>query len=191
MAAETGFIIDGTRYEVPTLDTFTMDEAQVLYDYSGLGIEDFVPIAEPPAPPDNADQDAKAAYDELLAARDGELEALNRKLRNPGFLRALVHVAYQRGNPKFTPQRVREAVGASDHTQNWVAFIEEGLGDETVPPALTTEQTPSSPRSSVVSNESSGTPSTKPSDGQGDQPEPITTGVSDTSLASALTSSAG
>ena len=32
MAAETGFIIDGTTYEIPSLDTLTMDEAQVLCD---------------------------------------------------------------------------------------------------------------------------------------------------------------
>lgn len=191
MAAETGFIIDGTRYEVPTLDTFTMDEAQVLYDYCGLGIEDFVPIADPPPPDENADQDAKAAYDDLLAARDRELEALNRKLRNPGFLRALVHVAYQRANPRMSPQRVKDAVGASDHTENWLAFIEDGMGDDAVPPALTTEQTPSSKKSSVVSNATSGTPSTNTSEEPGDPDGPITTGVSDTSLASALTSSAG
>ena len=48
MAAETesGFVIDGVVYEVPGLDTLTMDEAQVLYDYSGLGLEDFAQSAE-------------------------------------------------------------------------------------------------------------------------------------------------
>jgi hypothetical protein len=39
MAEEPKFVIDGTEYPIPELDDFTMGEALVLYDYTGLSID--------------------------------------------------------------------------------------------------------------------------------------------------------
>lgn len=145
MAAETGFMIDGTLHEVPGLDTLNMDEAQVLYDYSGLSIEDFV------EPEDDAEKEEAQA----------ELE---RKLRNPGFLRALMHIAYQRANPKLSGQRVKQAVGGAQLIGALEHLAADTEGDDAGPPASTTTPEPSSPANSAGSNASSGPASTKSSD---------------------------
>ncbi len=161
MAAETGFMIDGTMYEVPDMGTFTMDEAQTLYDYSGLGLEDFA------SPEDETDDDMKER---------------ERKLRNPGFLRALMHIAYQRGNPQERSARVKALIGAA----NIISALENLAGDEPeaeddgLPPVSTIEPEQSS-LSGSIENDGSRRPSTGPSglsssngsDEQVEQPIPI------------------
>lgn len=160
MAAETGFDIDGTVYPVPELDSFDMDEAQVLYDYSGLIIEDFVQL-----PPD---------------ASDEEREQREQKLKNPGLIRSLMHVAYQRGNPKAKPAKVRELVGKANIIASYNGLLGEE-GEEELPPASTTEPVPQSQNEPVISNESSGDASTNASAQQDDTLVITGTGRSDTS----------
>lgn len=169
---ETGFIIDGKTYPIPTLDTLNMDEAQILYDYSGLTIEDFAPAGE--------DEDEE----EILAARV-------QKAKNPAFLRALMHIAYLRGNPQAKAPYVKTVLGAI----NQMDVIEQYLlaaeqlqkeDEQQVPPAeeveaeppldrspSTSGRQPSSPRSSDESSESSGTPSPSSSTDP-DDPQPST-----------------
>jgi hypothetical protein len=147
VAAETGFTIDGEIYEVPSIDSLTMDEAQVLYDYSGLTIEDF----------------------SLGLSDDGDVESeeLQAKMRNPGFMRALLHVAYQRAHPKQNPARVKALIGSANIIATFEKLAEpEDEGDDALPPASTTEHEQSSERSSVDSNKTSGTDSASSSDGQ-------------------------
>jgi hypothetical protein len=102
VAAETGFNIDGTVYEVPMIDSLTTDEAQVLYDYSRLTLDDFVP-------PKDETAEEKHDREEIL--------------RNPGFLRALMHIAYQRAHPQMRAAKVRALVGAANfvsaHWRRW------------------------------------------------------------------------
>lgn len=69
--AEPKFVIQGVDYEVPGFDTFSMDEAQILYELTGLTLEDF-------------DENAEA-----------ELKL------SPGLLRTMMLVALMRGNPKM------------------------------------------------------------------------------------------
>lgn len=115
MTETAGFQIDGRTYEVPALGTFTMDEAQILYDYSGLLIEDF-------------------------AANE---EGFSDRIRNPGLYKALLHVAYVRGNPKASTREVAAVVGALkywDVLQNWADAINSREADavpldETKPPS--------------------------------------------------------
>ncbi len=136
-------MIDGNMYEVPDMGTFTMDEAQTLYDYSGLGLEDFA------SPEDESDDD---------------LRERERKLRNPGFLRALMHIAYQRGNPAERPTRVKALIGGA----NIIAALENLAGEEPeaeddgLPPVLTIEPERSSLSGSIESD-GSRSPSTGPS----------------------------
>lgn len=170
MAAETGFMIDGTLYEVPSLDSFTMDDAQILYDYSGLTLEDFVP-AEGQDP-------------------DEENAELSGKLRNPGFVRALMHVAYQRANPKVSPQRVKAMIGSASLIGALEHLADDEPEGDAVPPAVTTEHDGSSPRSSVGSNGSSGAASTPSSDAPDVLPVPTGTIRSVTSFTSDPASSA-
>lgn len=135
MAAETGFQIDGTLYEVPDMGTLTMDEAQVLYDYSGLTIEDFI------GPEDETPEDEQAR---------------ERRLRNPGFMRALMHIAYQRGNPTIRATRVRQLVGGA----NVIAALETLVGDgpeeaDAAPLGSMSEPSGSSPSGSLENKPSS------------------------------------
>lgn len=146
MAAETktGFLVDGTVYEVPDMGTLTLDEAQTLYDYCGLTIEDFVP-------PEGMDD---AEFDADIAA----------KTRNPGFTRALMHIAYQRGNPKIPAARVKQLVGSANLFEQFEHLA--GEPDETeedqVPLASTSELEPSSQKSSLENENSTSQPSETP-----------------------------
>lgn len=168
MAAETGFMIDGKLYETPAFDTFTMDEAQVLYDYCGLTLEDFVP---------EEDQ------------TDEESEELRAKMKNPGFLRALMHIAYQRENPRMSHGKVKQLVGSASLFSSLEHLGDGEQEDDAGPPASTTEQENRSSTSSVGSSESSGNDSARSSDGQVVQLAPTTTSESDTSSISPQTSS--
>lgn len=129
---QSGFEIGGRMYEVPTLDTFDMDEAQVLYEYSGCVLEDFVQ-----ANPEDSEEDQRKHEEEVL-----------RKAMSPGFKRALVHVAYQRGNRDVSPSKVREIAGKVNMLDTTLTLY----GGEPDPPAET--ETPSQAEPSSVSDTS-------------------------------------
>ena len=164
MAAETtGFEINGTVYPVPTVDTFTMDEAQVLYDYSGLTIEDFL---------------------------DEEDDETRDRSKNPGFTKALLHVAYQRGNPTLTRKAVEKVAGSVNSfdaleqlLRDTVEKLKAEAGDGEIPPAQTSEPDESSPSGSLE-NKNSSSPNTETpgndSPTGSDEPgsQPLATGVS-------------
>lgn len=168
MAAETGFEIDGSRYEVPTLDSLNMDEAQVLYDYSGLAVEDFVP------PRPDMDDDDKLRHQESIAQR----------MKNPGLLKALLHIAYQRGNTHVRPSRVGELVGQVNVFDAVLSLVSNEPEEDDVPLASTPRPEESSLSGSGGSSMSSGEGSGSDSDAP--DAAPATTGHmrSDTSLMS-------
>ena len=107
---ETGFDINGEVYEVPTLDSFDMDEAQILYDLSGVVLEDFIPPH-----PDSTDQEKAAHY---------QLQLL--RVRDPGFKRALVHVAYRRKHPDYDSTVLDKAIGKMNATDISIAVLARG-----------------------------------------------------------------
>lgn len=107
--AESGFVIDGTHYEIPTLDSFTMAEAKILFDCSGLALEDFAV--------DEADPDAT--------------DGLRKNLRNPGFIEALMVVAYKRGNPNASLAKARELIGQANLVEAIKNMVDE---DDAGPP---------------------------------------------------------
>lgn len=118
-----GFLIDGKEYPIPGVDSFDMDEAQLLWDYSGLTLEDFAA-----ADPDDPDGEAVEAERQ-------------RKLRHPGLMRTLLHVAYQRGNPNVKPPVVKRMVGQVTLLEA-VSRIAEG-GDAGPPAASESTNEPS------------------------------------------------
>jgi hypothetical protein len=178
VAAETGFMIDGTVYEVPTLDSLTMGERRVMFELSGITQEDFV-------------READESEDE----HDARLAKL---MRHPGFMESLMHVAYQRGNPTVKPGKVKMVVEGT----NYLEAVSGMTGDddeeeEAVPLALTSEPDRSSEKSSLEnesstkdSSETSGNGSESASDEQGSAPIPIGITRSDTSSISDPTVSA-
>lgn len=169
MADESGFLIGGNTYPVPSLGTLNMDEAQVLYDYSGLVIEDFLSLL-----PEAAETEKEEHQEELA-----------RRMRNPALLRSLMHIAYQRGNTDVRAAQVKEIVAGENALEAILAFVEAEVEGDELPPASTTEPEPSSPSGSVVSSTSSGHPSANDSAPPEDPPGSTGPGRSDTSPTSA------
>lgn len=132
MAAETGFLIDGQLYEMPTRDSFDLDEWQVMWDCARLTLLDFLE-------PDEHDVD----------------EERDEKFRNPGLYRALMQIAYQREHPTTPPAKVKALIGRVnmlDVLAGLVGPAEEA--DAEIPPASTTEPEQSSSKSSVENDNS-------------------------------------
>ena len=124
-----GFEIDGRDYPIPSVFELTMGEAQVLYDYSGNVVEDWVPPL--PGEPDNRVT----------------------LLRNPAFKRAMVHIAYQRGNPELSREEVAKLVDGVDNFDMTAAMYEVAKTENPTPADQTSwsgnnENTASAPGSS-------------------------------------------
>ena len=183
MAAEnndTGFLIEGKLYPVPTMDSLTMAERRVMYDLSGITQEDFV------REEDESDED--------LDAR------VNRLTRHPGFMEALMHVAYQRGNPNLRRDKVQFVIDQTNYNEAVAALAATAPEEDTDQPplALTSEPDESSPRSSLESvsltkpsSESGGSVSTNGSDLPAGIREPTGTSRSATSSPLSIAETSG
>lgn len=147
--ADSGFLIDGTHYEVPTLDSFTMNEAEILYKCSGLALEDFA-----------IDEEDPEAVSEFRA-----------KTRNPGFLKALMTVAYIRGNSGTPVEAANRIIGAANLIDAMKALGDVAEADVD-PPAVGAD---SAPENDSSSNDPSGGTSTSGSDEPDESLVPIGT----------------
>lgn len=139
MAAETetGFLIDGTIYEVPPLDSLDGDECLVFFDYCGLVQEDFAPLAD---------------------ETEEETDDRNQKqMRHPGFWLGLMHIAYRRKHRELKDAKVKALIGKTNRLEALSVLGAEETEDPEVPLGSTSEPDESSPRSSPV-NESSSEP---------------------------------
>lgn len=140
MAAETKparFLIEGREYEIPHVVDFNLDEAQVLYDHTGFVVEDFV-----------TDDD----------------EELTRMSRHPGFMRTMLHVAYQRGNPTLSRVKVEKLIGAQNaFTSAHIVGTVEQEDDADDPPVSTSK--PVEPNENGLLENESGTGSSTPTPG--------------------------
>lgn len=162
------FVIDEREYDIPTLETFDLDEAMILYENTGLGLEDLF-----------YDKDAEDAED--VAAR----------FRHPGVIKTLVHVAFRRGNPGMNAKRVADLVGKANYTDVFVQLLEGALGGdaEDPPPEDTTKKPPGSspesssskPNSTLSEHESSGNGSLTSSEAPAEDQQTIATPESPTS----------
>jgi len=143
VAAETQllkFKIDDAEYEMPMLDDLDMDEWQILYDYTGLILDDF-------APKEDADEE-----------RDRE-----RRTSQPGFTRAMLHIGYRRAHPELKSDAIRQVTGEAKLLRVLEALNESTSEEDETPLASTTEPEPSSPKRPVASNETTSPPSQKSS----------------------------
>lgn len=92
-----GFTIAGEVCPEVSVGEFTMGERAVLFEYSGIVLEDFRRV--------------EGETDEARAER------IETAVRNPGYITALLHIAYARRHPEMTRaavQKVAEAVVLSD-----------------------------------------------------------------------------
>lgn len=138
MAAETdnGFLIDGKHYPMPGLDSLDMDERMVLYDYSGLTREDFL-MGEDDDPDEFQREQTK-------------------RMRHPGLWKALLHVAYQRGNRDERPNRVKQIVGKVNINEATAHLFDVEEDDDSPPaPGGSTSDPSESSRNGSSENDSS------------------------------------
>jgi hypothetical protein len=161
VAAETGFLIDGKVYEVPSLDSLDMDERRVMFDLCGLVQEDFVREEDE----DEAEHDAR----------------VSRQMRHPGFMEALMHVAYQRGNPTVKRQKVQMVISKTNYFEAVSTMVGAEEDTEEVPLGLTSEPDKPSSNSTTDAPTSSGDGSSNGSDQPDRSPEPTGAMRSDTS----------
>jgi hypothetical protein len=143
---QTGFLIGGTYYDVPRLETFDLDEEQILFDISGVIQMDFVP-----AHPEASDEE-KAEVDRRIFLT----------VRNPSFKRALIHIAYRRQHREMSFDEIASLVGRVSAVDSELALL-RGDAD---PPATTSQKQPenSSPTSEPSKSEDSGRGSRNGSD---------------------------
>jgi hypothetical protein len=172
--SDTGlvFVIDGSDYPWPDLETFDMAERRVMYDLSGIVEEDFVR------------QEGES--------EDDHNERVRKMARHPGFMEAAMHIAYARGNPEMKRAKVQEII---DHTNYQEAIAKwadlEETGEDNPPVSEpTSEHNNKSSNGSDGSNASSGIGSLTSTDEPGRIPASIGTSPSDTSAMSARSLSA-
>ena len=197
MAAETEalkFKIDDQEYEVPSIGEFDLDEWQIVYDYSGLILDDFSPVSPviaalsleaerlgmeaaklPAGSKEREDADAEAAEarakiaeaeDELGEEEKAAEAARQRKIGQPAFTKAMLHIGYRRAHPDAKPEAIGKIVGRANFIRALVA-INEAQADEEIPAPLASTTTPdaSSPSSVVGSNRNGSDDSQTSSDG--------------------------
>ena len=155
--------INGKPYELPTLDTITLDEERLLYIYADTVVQDFIP-----AHPESTDEE-KALYQSLQL----------RKIRNPEFKKALAHIAYRRENPDADDAEIQAAIGLVNALAVDIAMLR---GDDEDPPT-SSQKPPASTKSSSEPSSStdSGSRTENGSGHQDKSPEPTGTTESGTS----------
>lgn len=168
--SDHGFTIDGEVCPLVTLSEFTMGERQVLFENSGIIVEDF-----------------RRGNGETDEERDARIENAT---RNPGYLLSLLHVAYQRRHPEMTRQQV---AGVVENVNAELALRTLGEDDQEENPPTGSESTtspePTSETSQNGSPTSSGDGSSTSSGQPGNDPSPITGSKSHESQPSDLVTS--
>lgn len=147
--ADASFVIDGDEFPIPDLGSFNMAEAVVLYDHCGLTLEDFAIDEDDPT----------------------EVEELAKKTKHPGFIQALMVVAYMRGNRGVKRHKAELVIGNSNLIEAYEAMVVAGAAEDPTEPQKSEQPTPVLPSSSDRSGSSSGSDSEKSSDAPEETPE--------------------
>lgn len=167
---------DDTSYEVPGIDDLDMDEWQILYEYAGLTLDDF----SPPVRDNNG----------VILDEEAE-KARQHRLGQPAFMKALLHVGYQRAHPELKPSQVKAVVGKAklmsiveQQLEQVAEILARQAEDPEVPLGSTSESVSESSESSLGSDSkttsepaTSSRSSEKSSGGQASHPEVIGIGV--------------
>lgn len=146
-----GFRIDGSDYEIPEFDTFTMGEAVILYDHTKLSLDDFV--ADPDDP--------------------REKEAFRKNLLHPGTVFTRMVVAYLRANRGASRSAAEEIINNSNWWESYQDYLKALTAGDADPPAPSGED--SLPEKPSSSNEDSGGTSSDDSEEPGATPQPTGT----------------
>lgn len=93
-------VIDGARYEFPTIDTFTMGEARVIKRYTGLSLNELQP--------------------------DKKTRKPGVDPSDPDFIAALLHIAFARSDPDASSDELEKRVDAVRFAR--IEAVEESAG---------------------------------------------------------------
>lgn len=129
---ESGFLINGERYELPDMGTFTVKESRVFYKETGL-----VPEVV------------------RMRLQAGELTFMD-LLENVGFLPALATVAYMREHDDVDDLTVEKVISRTTRDDLFMALLDRSE-DDAVPPS---EGVTSTPPEQSPNGSSESTPST-------------------------------
>lgn len=140
--SQPGFEINGERLDVPTLESLTLDEEQILYDVAGVVQMDFIR-----AHPEASDEE-KEAVERLILIR----------VRDPRFKRALAHIAYRRRYPAADFGDVQILVGSMNALDVDLALLGKGDAEDPTTSSPSEHESRSSSNGSS-SSEDSGSPS--------------------------------
>lgn len=165
-AEESGLVVAGEPLAVDLVDVMSkldVDEAQVLYDISGVVQEDFVP------PDPRASKAEQRAHEEHVS----------KTIRNPAFKRAVTCIAFMRKHPDAELSTVLELVGKVRQIDVSLALA----GGDDDPPEMSSpsEQEKPKPSDEHSRSEDSGTSLMNGSDPPAETPEAIGTTESGTS----------
>ena len=166
--ADTGFTIGGDVYEEVTLADLDTDERFILYEYSRLRQEDFLP--------------------EPGETEDATLAKIVELTKHPGFWPALWHCAYRRRHPDKDFAAIRAVIGKCKFGQVMATLAPAEDEEADLPLGLTSGPQPPSASGSLDNEQQTG-PSTPPpgngsttgSDSPGSDPPPTTVSRLDTS----------
>jgi hypothetical protein len=145
------FEIAGERYEYPDPFDLTLDEWAVVYDISGVALEDVAP-----------QQNKKLERERI------------KKLRHPNTLKGLAVVGYLRAKPDEDPEDAKDLIGSA----RMVGLLESMAPDEDAEDPTQASPTPiedGSTRSEDDSSEDSSSDSVRSSETPDD--EPVATGI--------------
>ncbi len=159
---DLAFVIDGVEYPSPGIETFDMGERRVMFDLCGIVQEDFAR--------------------EEGETEDEHDERVRQLVRHPGFMEALMHIAYARGNPGLKRAKVQEVIDHTNYNEAIEKWGQVEEGDDS-PPDLSSQSEHSRPSESrpSSSSEGSGSLSSNGSDAPDKIPAPIGASSSDTS----------
>lgn len=139
---ERAFTIDGADYPIPTLTSFTLDEALLFHRHNGYPVERL--WLEPRAG----------------AARRAYLDRID----HPALKQTLAHVAYRRGNPDTPDTEIEEIIRRIPYSDLLIAFLAPGKDPDPVPLDETRAPRRSSGRAKSAATRRSGDGSTSGSE---------------------------
>jgi hypothetical protein len=165
--SETGFLIDGKTYPVVAIPDMDMDELQLVYEACGITLQGW-------ALRDSDDPEQRLEWEEGVA--------------NPQWMRVLLHVAYQRGNPDMPAEQVAKTVAKVKWIEATLPMMLEQdddqepadpnpVGGPSEPAVSSPKEPPTKPTTSEPSTSSSPQVSRPSSDEREGAPE--TTGISE------------
>ncbi len=125
------FKIGDQEFALVAPDDFDMEEWEIMHGYSGLQLDDFA-IA-----PDAASTERDENGGERVVGEDGpEEKARQRRIGQPSYYRALLHISYRRANPEAAYDDIKALTGKLKMSE---LFVVDSVKGDAGPPDSTAD----------------------------------------------------